>query len=542
MTLLRFVQASILLFVTVFSSGQPAGNKSPNILWLSVEDMSPRLGAYGDHTVQTPNIDRLAKEGVLYTNAFSTAGVCAPSRCAIITAMYQTSIGGHNMRTFNIYPEVRGVPKNYSIVPPPEVKGFPEYLRARGYYCTNNQKTDYQFEAPPTMWDENSSAAHYRNRAEGQPFFAVFNAMITHESQIWERSTKPLRVDPSAVNIPPFYPDTDSVRLDIARHYTNIAEMDEWVGEKLQELKDLGELENTIIFFWSDHGDGLPFFKREITDRGLHVPLIIRYPQKENAGTRVHDLVSLIDLGPTALSLAGIQTPTYMQGQAFAGAFKAQPRSYIFGARDRMDVPVDRVRSIRDKRLRYVRNFHPELPAYQPIGYRLQQAGMRDILRKKDANELNAIQMQWFKAPKATEELYALESDPWELNNVVDDPAYQEDVKRLRNALDQWINETNDLGKMPEPVMLKRMWNNGDEPPVTSDPVVTEKKGMVTITVNTAGASVGYQIVSMENENVKSWRVYESPFRIPEGTKISVVAQRIGYKRSHEVMYESKSK
>jgi arylsulfatase A-like enzyme len=456
--------------------------------------------------------------------------------------MYQTSIGGHNMRTFNIYPEVRGVPTNYSIVPPPEVKGFPEYLRAQGYYCTNNQKTDYQFEAPPTMWDENGSSAHYRNRAEGQPFFAVFNAMITHESQIWERAHKPLRVDPSAVKIPPFYPDSDSVRLDIARHYTNISEMDEWVGEKLRELHDLGELENTIIFFWSDHGDGLPFFKREITDRGLHVPLIIRYPQKQNSGTLIHDLVSLIDLGPTTLSLAEIQPPNYMQGQAFAGAFKAQPRSYIFGARDRMDVPVDRVRSVRDKRFRYVKNFHPELPAYQPIGYRLQQGGMREILRKKDANELNATQMQWFKTPKPAEEFYVLESDPWELNNVADDPAYQQDLIRLRNALNQWINETNDLGRTPEPLMLKAMWNNGDEPPQTSDPLVTEKKGIVTISVKTPGASIGYRLASGENEKGKSWKVYERPFKIPAGTKITVVAQRIGYKRSSEVMFESNSK
>ncbi len=524
-----------------FSAGQHQGNADkPNILWLSVEDMSPRLGSYGDNTVPTPNIDRLAKEGVRYTKAFSTAGVCAPSRCAIITAMYQSTVGGHNMRTFNIYPEVKGVPKNYSIVPPPYVKGFPEYLRANGYYCTNHVKTDYQFEPTPTMWDENSNTAHYKNRANDQPFFAIFNSTITHESQVWQRAKNPLRIDPAKVKVPPFYPDTDSVRLDIARHYSNISEMDEWVGEKLKELEDAGELENTIIFFWSDHGDGLPFFKREITDRGLHVPLIIRYPDKQNAGTLVHDLVSLIDLGPTTLSLAGIEPPGYMQGQTFAGKYKAKPRTYIFGARDRMDVPVDRVRSIRDKHFRYIKNFHPELPTYQHITYRLQQPVMRGILRQKEEGQLNEIQLQWFKAPKAVEELYLLDSDPFELKNVASDPAYQKDLLRLRKALEEWIIQTNDWGKTPEPEMLKQMWNGGSEQPVTEDPIIIAKNGTITISDKTDGASIGYQVIDEKNEKSKSWKVYTESFSVSKGAKVISVAQRIGYQKSKEITFELK--
>src|SRR5690606_29191632 len=231
------------------------------------------------------------------------------------------------------------------------VKAFPEYLRAEGYYCTNNVKTDYQFVPPPTVWDENSNQAHYKNRKPEQPFFAIFNSTITHESQVWARSTHPLRVDPQDVTVPPFYPDTDSVRGDIARFYSNISELDDWVGEKLEELEASGELENTIIFFWSDHGDGLPFYKREITDRGMKTALIIRYPHAQHAGTVVNDLVSLVDLGPTVISMAGIKPAEHFQGQAFAGQFKAKKsRSYVFGARDRMDIPVDRVRSVRDKK------------------------------------------------------------------------------------------------------------------------------------------------------------------------------------------------
>src|SRR5690606_38806203 len=196
--------------------------------------------------------------------AFTTAGVCAPSRCAIITGMYQTTTGGHNMRTFNIFPEVQEVPRQYSIVPPPEVKAFPEYLRARGYYTTNNVKADYQFVAPPTVWDEHSNTAHYKNRAEGQPFFAIFNSTITHESQDWMRADRPLRLSPDQVKVPFSHSDTARLRRDIARLYTNKCEMDDWVSDPMAALESFGEMDNTIRFFWSAHGNVLPFFQREI--------------------------------------------------------------------------------------------------------------------------------------------------------------------------------------------------------------------------------------------------------------------------------------
>jgi arylsulfatase A-like enzyme len=534
------VSGIAICLVSFFSQNLQAQNNStkrPNILWLSVEDMSPWLNCYGDSTVPTPNIDRLAREGVRYDKAFSTAGVCAPSRCAIITGMYQTSIGGHNMRTFNIYPEVEGVPREYSIVPPPEVKAFPEYLRAAGYYCTNNVKTDYQFIAPPTVWDENSNKAHYKNRAEGQPFFAVFNCTITHESQVWARSNRPLRVSPDKVKVPPFYPDTDSVRRDIARFYTNISEMDDWVGERLRDLEEAGELDNTIIFFWSDHGSGLPFFKREITDRGLRSALIIRYPDKRDAGTVVTDLVSFVDLAPTVLSLAGIKPPEHMQGQAFAGEYKAhKPREYVFGARDRMDIPVDRVRSVRNEEFRYVRNFNPHLPAYQDIPYRMQQPLMREIIRHRDQGTLNSVQQQWFKAPREAEELYVLSEDPYELHNVANDPKYRKELKKLRKVMDEWLEETNDLGRIPEPQLLKQMWGGQDHPPVTEDPVIRANGTTIQITCDTEGASIGYQLLEPGEVPSTRWSVYTGPFS-SEGKAVVAIAQRIGYLPSQSVTY-----
>lgn len=539
--MIRFVVFGIAIYLVSFCpqnvKAQNNTTRRPNILWLSVEDMSPWLNCYGDSTVPTPNIDRLAREGVRYDKAFSTAGVCAPSRCAIITGMYQTSVGGHNMRTFNIYPEVEGVPRNYSIVPPPEVKAFPEYLRAAGYYCTNNVKTDYQFIAPPTVWDESSNTAHYKNRAEGQPFFAIFNSTITHESQVWTRSDRPLRVSPDKVTVPPFYPDTDSVRRDIARFYTNISEMDDWVGERLRELEESGEMDNTIIFFWSDHGSGLPFYKREITDRGMWSALIVRYPDKRNAGTVVTDLVSFVDLAPTVLSLAGIKPPDHMQGQAFAGAYQARkPRQYVFGARDRMDIPVDRVRSVRDDKFRYVRNFNPHLPAYQDIPYRLQQPLMREIIRYRDQGKLNSVQQQWFKAPRDAEELYVLSEDPYELNNVANDPRYQKDLNRLRKVMEKWIRDTNDLGRIPEPQLLKQMWGGQDQPPVTLDPVITASGSTIHITCATEGASIGYQVLEPGETPSERWSVYTGPFTA-EGKSVVAIAHRIGYQPSQKITY-----
>jgi len=510
--------------------------KLPNIVWLNVEDMSPRLGCYGDMTVPTPNIDRLAREGVRYTNMFTCAGVCAPSRNAIATGRIQTSNGGHNMRTLmSTYPEKTGLPQQYSVVMPVGVRHFSEYLRAEGYYCINNAKTDYQFEDPLTIWDENGPKATYKNRAANQPFFAMLNCPITHESQVWVRQNRPLRVSPDKVKLPPFYPDTDSVRLDMARFYTNISEMDDWVGEKIKELEDAGLLENTIVMFWSDHGDGLPYIKREIYDRGLRVPFIIRYPNKQNAGSVDKRLFSSIDWAPTVLSLADIRPPAAMLGKAFLGKYKvATSNQYIFGARDRLDSEYDRVRSVHDGHFQYVYNFNPEKPRYMDIDFRKQQPSMREILRLRDAHKLNAVQMQWFNPTKPQEELYDIVKDPHQINNLADKPQYAKALARFRKVFKDWQKSVPDYGAIPEKELVKQMWNGGDQPPVTANPTIVKKDGKIDIECATAGASIAYKLV-VDGKEPKRWEVYMKPFVAPANAQIKAVAQRIGYTKSQEV-------
>ena len=292
----------------------------PNILWISTEDLSPHLGCYGDPLAKTPNIDRLAAQGIRYTNVFSSAAISAPVRSGIITGMYQTSIGCMHMRTTS-YRRSADNPLEFTAVPPHYVKAFTEYMRAAGYYCTNNSKTDYQFSkdpVPESIWDECSRNAHYKNRPDkNQPFFAVFNWIGTHESQNWNLTN--VKTDPRKVKVPPYYPDNEIIRLNIAKMYDNIAQLDSVVGAKISELEKEGELDNTIIFFWGDHGDGLPRAKRWLYDSGLNIPLIIKYPGKIRSGTVDNRMISTIDFGPSVLSLAGIPVPAHMQGIPFIG-------------------------------------------------------------------------------------------------------------------------------------------------------------------------------------------------------------------------------
>jgi arylsulfatase A-like enzyme/lysophospholipase L1-like esterase len=505
--------------------------KRPNIIWLSVEDMSPRLGCYGDATVPTPNIDRLARKGVRFTRAYTTAGVCAPSRNAIITGRIQTSNGGHNMRTLmNTYPEKTGLPKSYSVVMPVGVKHFAEYLRAEGYYCTNNAKTDYQFDEGATFWDESSNKAHFRNRKPGQPFFAVFNCNTTHESQVWERSKRPLRVDPKNVKVPPIYPDTDSVRLDIARFYTNISEMDDWVGERIKELEEDGLLGNTIVMFWSDHGDGLPYVKREVTDRGIHIPLVMRFPVADKKIGINDRLTSSIDFAPTVLSLAGIRPPDNMQGKAIYGQYASSTEhQYVFAARDRMDSEYDRVRSVFDGQFQYVYNFFPGLPRYMDLEYRKQQPSMREILRLRDAGKLNSTPMRWFESKGSVEEFYDVKNDPYQLNDLSKDPKFAAELDRFRNIFREWQKAVPDMGSIPEKKMIADMWNGQTSPPVTKQPLIFVSGTHVGIADETLGASIAYKVIGKDGNVPDRWEVYKGPFAILQGQRVEAKAQRIGF-------------
>jgi arylsulfatase A-like enzyme len=493
--------ALALVFVGIPVS---AAEPKPNIVWIVCEDISPFLGCYGNRELKTPNLDRLAQEGVRFDRAYTVAGVCAPSRAALITGMYPTAIGAHHMRTWadagfraRLAEEVRkNMPKDippYSAVPQPEVRAFPEYLRKAGYFTSNNRKTDYQFVAPVTVWDDIGPTASYRNRPEGVPFFSVFNFMVTHESLL-ALGKDPITVDPKTVTVPPIYPDTPGVRAGIARMYTNIEVMDRQVAELVQHLKDDGVYDDAVIFFYSDHGGSLPWMKREVLERGTRIPLIIRLPGGKNGGSVNADLVSGVDFAPTVLSLAGVPVPKHMHGQPFLGKQKAkEPRKYVFAARDRMDTEYDRVRMVRDGRYRYLFNYFPDRPYYQNITYRLQIPMMKEILKARDGGTLSMVQAAWFMS-KPVEELYDVEHDPWELSNLAGDPKLAQKRQELRSALSDWAKRYGDLGGIPEKEMLRRWWGSKDEPPATATPTFVVAHGGVTIACETEAASIGYHV------------------------------------------------
>jgi arylsulfatase A-like enzyme len=509
----------------------------PNMLWLVAEDLSPEfLNIYGDSTVATPHIDRLAREGMRFDQFFSVSGVCAPSRAAIATGMYPTSVGTHNMRNTSAYSySIPGIIA-YSAVLPPEVRMHSEHLRMAGYFCTNNAKEDFQFERPLTAWDRQGRNAHWRDREDpGQPFFSIFNFEVCHESGMWRNKDLPLKVDPAKVKIPPYYPDTQVVREEMARMYSNVALMDSLVGIVLQQLEEDGLLEKTIVFWYSDNGGPLPRHKRELYDTGIRIPLVIRFPNQQLAGTVNSDLVSFTDLKPTLISLAGKPVPGYIQGQAFLGQYKAEkPRQYIHAARDRMDTEYDRVRAIRDKRFKYIRNFEPDKPFIQQIIYRKQMRLMQELDSLYLAGALQGDAALWYRQTKPEEELYDLEKDPFELVNLAGQPDMAPELERMRKAMDAWIADVGDLGAIPENELLESMWPRQIQP-TTEKPLIAVDNGKISLTSITEGALIGYQIGDTLNPQV--WHIYQQPLEVPPGKQLFAAAMRIGYKPSEVVTF-----
>lgn len=526
-------------------------SERPNILWISCEDISAHIGCYGDPVANTPNIDKLASEGAKYTKMFTVAPVCAPNRSAIITGMYQTSIGTQHMRTSH-RGKVEGLPTPYSSVPQHYVKAFTEYLRAAGYYCTNNSKTDYQFagfsDVPVTIWDEQGTEAHFKNRPnKEQPFFSIFNYTLTHESKTWQ---EPKFTDPSKVEVPPYYPDTEPVRRSLARLYDQIAKLDTIVGNHLKEIEELGIADNTVVFFWSDHGDGLPRAKRWLYDSGLHVPFIVKWPGVIEPGTVIDDMRSSIDWGPTVLSMAGVAKPYHMQGKPFLGKYGQAPDDYVFAARDRFDESYDMVRSVRDKKWRYVRNYYTNSPYVLWVPFRNNSPIMKELLRLHAEDNLNDVQKIWFQNTRPPEELYDCDADPHQINNLAEDPAYHDELERLRNRLDLWRAETKDLGDISEYQMKEFNWPGGEQP-VTSIPHFSPNTegnrnanvmnqggtlgypATMTLFCPTQGASIAYTLDDSEDPH---WLLYTGPIRLEKGeTTIRAKAIRYGFKHSEEV-------
>ncbi len=538
----------------------------PNIVWLVAEDLGPYIAPFGDSTASTPNLNLLAAEGVIYTHTFSPSGVCAPSRAAIATGMYPSSIGANHMRTRSDS-EATGVPP-YESIPPPEVRMVSEILRINGYYCTNNAKEDYQFDAPVTAWDESGRYAHWRNRPKDQPFFAVFNFNQTHESGLFEpygfknsekrhyqsgdryyeiqpgqmaEEETPNHVSKDAnFPIPPYLPHTETVRRDLWKMYNNIAEMDLQIGAVLKQLEDDGLLENTIIFFYGDHGGPLPRQKRLIYDSGLNTPLIIRFPGEQNPGQKNSQLLSFVDFAPTLLSLAGIKPPEYMQGQAFLGEHRAkQERKYIYGAADRFDEVTDAIRAVRGNRFKYIRNYRPEQGYYLPLAYRERIPTMQELLKMRDEGELDSIQQLWFRGKKDPEELFDCKNDPHELKNLAGDPTYADHLEELREEMDRWIVEIGDQPNLPEKELLEQLWSGHDTKPQTSEPQVTSSQGKITIECATEGASIGYKVIGTERVEPGGWTVYQKPFEVKQGSRLMVVADRIGFEPSEIIQIET---
>lgn len=465
--------ATVLAASMALVSEAATPSPRPNILWLSCEDIGPHLGCYGYLEATTPNLDQLARQGTRYANASTVTGVCATCRASMITAMYPSTLGNQFMRC--------------SVDLPASVPLFPQYFRDAGYYCTNNSKTDYNVTGNHgRCWDESSRQAHYRNRPRpDQPFFAVFNYTGTHESRVFgyerpETLSDDELHDPSRMTPPPFHPDTPRVRLDWAHYYDNITAMDKWAGQMLAELESAGLADNTIVIYWSDHGAGLPRSKRWIYESGTHVPLIVRIPDQYRTagqaepGSVAEELVSLMDLGPTIMHLAGLELPAHFHGQPFLGPERAAPREYRYTIRDRMDERDDMMRGVRDARYKYIRNYQPYKPYFQIINYMEQEHTMQELRRLHAEDRLPDAAAQFMAATKPREELYDLQQDPHEINNLIDQvderPELQAALERLRAKHREWIFATRDTGLIPEAELAARAERLGTRHAILQQP------------------------------------------------------------------------
>ncbi|MBI5395112.1 MAG: sulfatase-like hydrolase/transferase [Verrucomicrobia bacterium] len=477
----RFIVALFALSFGAAAEGQTGVSglrQKPNILWITCEDICPQLGCYGDAYARTPHLDAFAKQAVRYTHAFATAPVCSPARSCLITGMYATSLGTQRLRsTFPV---------------PAEFRGFPAWLREAGYYCSNNVKTDYNLRNEAAFirdaWDVSSGKAHWRGRKAGQPFFAVFNLMTTHQSRasvfsheqfekmVGSRLAPEERHDPAKAPLPPYYPDTPESRRMLARYYDCITAMDKEVAALLRQLDEDGLANDTIVFLYGYYGMGIPRGKRCLFDTGLHEPLLIRFPEKFRhlatgaAGSATDRLVSFVDFGPTALSLAGLPAPKHMQGVAFAGPATGKPRKFVFGARDRVDEAFDLSRSVRDGRWLYIRNFMPHLSWMPPERFSDGSTMRREFKRLAAEGKLNADQLTYAAPRKPIEELYDSDADPHQVKNLAGSPQHRATLEKMRRALREWLLTARDAGFLTEPQMWERIGADSTPCALAKDP------------------------------------------------------------------------
>ncbi len=448
----RFILVAALIIMSLASTTAVSAER-PNILWITSEDNSPYLGCYGDKQARTPYLDKLAEQGVRYRNAFSNAPVCSAARSTLITMMHASSLGIHNHRSVVLIPD--------------QFKPYTSYFKNAGYYCTNHTKTDYNAKnIGKNTWDDTSNKAHYKNRKPGQPFFAVFNSTVSHEGQITDGGfekrvksgafPKERIVTPEQVILPPYHPDTPAIREDWSRYYTNMFAMDKEMGELIQELDASGDADNTIVFYYSDHGGALARGKRNVHDSGTLVPLIIRFGKNfkhlapADAGSWVEQPVGFVDFAVTAMSLCGIDIPKHVEGRPFLGEQIVAPRDHVFLFRGRMDERYDTAYAVRTEHYQYIRNFSPHRSYGQHYFYPFGvQNNMGSWWETFKAGKCNAVQSRYW-LPKAPEELYDISKDPFEINNLADDPAFADTKNKLRTMLFSDLEQQKDTGFVPE--------------------------------------------------------------------------------------------
>lgn len=440
----------VSVFLLLLSCGSLLAAEKPNFVWIMSEDNSSHFLELFDSTgASAPNIEALAQQGLVYEHAFSNAAVCSVARTTLITSCYAPRIGTfHHRRSF--------------LVPMPEgVKMFPAYLREAGYYTTNNSKEDYNAKKSDDVWDDSSKKASWKNRQAGQPFFHVQTFTTTHESSLHfpaqDVKNKPTKNDPETVFVPPHHPKTETFKYTYARYHDRIQDVDQQIGQLVNQLKQDGLLESTFIFYFGDHGGVLPRGKGYAYETGLHVPLVIRVPEKfrdqlpEKIGSRIESFVSFVDFGPTVLNLAGAKIPDGIDGHAFLALGNAQlmETDESFGYADRFDEKYDLVRTLRKGKYRYVRSFQPFNFDGLMNNYRYKMAAYQEWRELYDAGKLNEVQSQFFEARPA-EMLFDVEADPYETKNLADDPAHAKALAELRGRLNTILTGMPDLGFYPE--------------------------------------------------------------------------------------------
>ena len=483
-----------------------------NIVWIVLEDQSPDFfPMYGDSSISLQAIESLAKESIIYDNAFANVPVCAPARSTILLGMYTVSTGTHNMRTFNAYnpdgePTIN-VP-SYTPVMKKGVVEFPKYLRAEGYFCTNNAKEDYNLKHTDGTWDESSIKANWRKRKENQAFFSIFNYGFCHESGIWRFGKDSLFVDPKEVKVPPYFPDNEIVRHDIAVNYSNLKRVDRQIAETINQLKEDGLYDNTYIFFYGDHGGPFPRHKRSLYDSGIKVPFFVKLPkalQNENTPSRNSDIISFIDLAPTALSIANIKKPEHMQGKAFLGSQLGEKDEYVLATSDRFDAVYDRKRAIRSKHYKYIKNYKPEVPYALPVAYREQMPMMQNLRALDESGSLEGASTLWMRDKKDPEEFFDIIADTYELNNLITEEKHASEINKMRTALNSWLTDLGDYGATDEQELIAN-WSAIKSSTTLEPPKIEEKNGNIALKNPNELGNIIYK-----QAKDTTWNVYVSP-------------------------------